>query len=118
MTVLAGLLSLLVVVTLGMGASQIGRAATSDARAQLAADATALAAVAEMGPGGSGFPEPTARRYAAYNGARLIRCICTPGAPAVQVTVGVGDVAARARAEFDPTLLRPAESAGRDPSEP
>ena len=118
MTILAGVLSLLVVVMLGVGASQIGSAAVADARAQLAADATALAAVAEMGPGGSGLPEPTARRYAGLNGARLIRCICIPAAPAVQVTVAIGDAAARARAEFDPTLLRPAEIAGHPSSGP
>ena len=98
---------MLLTLALGTGASRVGRAASLDARAQLAADATALAAVAEMGPGGSGRPVPTARRYAALNHARLVRCICVPGTGAVQVTVVVDGAAARARAEIEPSLLRP-----------
>lgn len=105
MTLLMGGISVLLTVVLAMGAMLVGRAAARDARAQLAADATALAAVAEMGPGGSGLPEPSARRYATLNGARLLRCICVPGAGAVQVTVAVDGAAAGARAEIEPTLL-------------
>lgn len=108
MTLLTGGISVLLVVLFGFGASMIGKAAALDARAQLAADAAALAAVAETGPGGSGTPEITARRYAALNGARLLHCICAVDAGAVQVMVAIGDVAARARAEFDFSLLRPA----------
>lgn len=109
MTLLMGCVSVLLTVILGTGASLVGRAAIQDAHAQLAADATALAAVAEMGPGGSGQPEPTARRYAALNHARLVRCTCVPGAGAVQVTVAVDGVLARARAEIELSLLGSAQ---------
>ena len=108
MTIVVAGISLLVTFVFGIGMSMVGRAAVLDARAQLAADATALAAVAEIGPGGSGDPEATAGRYAQLNGARLVECICAPEAGAVQVTVAVHDAAARARAEFDFSLLRPA----------
>ena len=108
MTILFGLLSLLLSLTLAAGASRVGEAATLDARAQLAADATALAAVAEWGPNGSGRPESVARRYAGLNGGELISCICAPGGDAVQVTVSVEGAAARARAEIDASLFGPA----------
>ena len=112
MTLLMGGISVLMTLVLGMGAMLVGKAAARDARAQLAADATALAAVAEIGPGGSEVPETTARRYAGLNGARLVRCICVSGAGAVQVTVAVEGAAARARAELDATLLGPSQVFG------
>lgn len=87
----------------------VGDAATSDARAQLAADAASLAAVAESGPNGSGLPASAARRYAELNDARIVECICDPGATAMQVTVAIGDVTATARAEIDPDALAPAD---------
>lgn len=118
MTVLLGGISLMLACVLGIGMSMIGSAAALDARAQLAADAAALAAVAEIGPGGSGEPEATARRYAQLNSARLVECICAPEAGAVQLTVAIGDVAARARAEFDFSLLRPAPWASPGPVSP
>ena len=107
MTILAGVGGVVLVVALTLGLATIGDAAVLDARAQVAADAAALAAVAESAPGGSGQPIPYARRFAESNGARLISCICETGATAVQVTVAIGTVAAKARAEIDPTLLRP-----------
>lgn len=107
MTFLAGVGGIVLVVALALGLATIGEAAVSDARAQIAADAAALAAVAESGPGGSGQPIPYARRYAESNGAHLISCICESGAAAVQVTVAIGDVSATARAEIDPSLFRP-----------
>jgi hypothetical protein len=90
----------------------VGRAAALDARVQLAADAAALAAVAESAPGGSGLPEANARRYAEANGARLIECLCITGSSAMQVRVAIGDAAATARAVFEAELLVPAAAGG------
>ncbi len=86
------------------------------ARAQAAADAAALAAIAESGPYGRGAYEAQATRFAAANGARLVHCWCSPGATSVQVEVAVGDIAATARAIFDPAEIAPAVVAydGRD----
>lgn len=83
-------------------------------RAQIAADAAALAAVAESGPYGSGEHERVAASFADANGARLLKCMCEPGATAVQVRVGVNDVVADARAVFDPELLLPGVAAHAD----
>lgn len=112
MTVLAGGLTILIAFVFATGLSAVGRAAALDARAQLAADAAALAAVSEWAPGGSGLPVSTARRFAELNDAELVQCICEPGASAVQVTVAIEDVSARARAEIDPSLLMPVDLSG------
>ena len=109
MTLVVAGLSLMLSIAVATGLASVGRAATTDARAQLAADASALAAVAEAGPGGSGQPASVARRYAELNGARIVTCICPVGAAAVQVKVAIGDVTATARAEIDPSLLGPAD---------
>jgi hypothetical protein len=89
------------------GICSLGRASALDARAQIAADAAALAAAAEWAPGGGTRPEEAARRYAELNGARLIRCICPPIGNAAQVQVEIAGVVARARAVFDAGLLGP-----------
>lgn len=112
MTILGGCVSVLIAFLFAMGTSSVGRAAALDARLQLAADASALAAVAEWGPSGTGRPETFARRYAALNGAHLIRCICSPGGNAVQVTVAIGEATARARAEIEASLFNPAPVTG------
>jgi hypothetical protein len=106
----------LVVSVVGVEAA---RKSATRARAQSAADAAALAAIAESGPYGGEDPEIAATEYARLNGARMISCICPPGATAMQVEVAIGDVKARARAVFEPELLRPADDAfaatGLDP---
>lgn len=109
MTLLAGGLTTLIAFVFATGLSLVGRAAALDARAQLAADAAALAAVSEAAPGGSGLPISTAKRFAELNDAELVQCICKPGALAVQVTVAIDGVSARARAELDPSLLMPVD---------
>ena len=114
MTVLAGCIALLMTAALGLGIEVVGGAAARDARAQTAADAAALAAIAESAPGGSGQPEAQARRFAAANGARLVECLCTPGSSAMQVRVAVGDAAATARAVFEADLLVPLVPEGSD----
>src|SRR5688572_6443891 len=87
---------------------QTARVSASRVRAQTAADAAALAAIAESGPYGGDDPEIAADEYARLNGARVISCTCPAGATAMQVEVAVGDARARARAVFEPELLRPA----------
>ena len=105
MTLLVAGVALLLSGVAGVGLSMVGRAATTDARAQIAADAAALAAVAESAPHGAGQPEVAATRYALANGAELVRCGCAVG-NAVQVQVAIEDVTAEARAVLDPDLIR------------
>ena len=107
MTILVGCVAIIMVAVLGIGIGSVGRASALDTRAQLAADAAALAAVAESAPGGSGHPEEQARLYADLNGAEIVECICIPGASAMQVRVAVEGATATARAVFDPGLLAP-----------
>lgn len=119
MTLLVGSLVSLLVVVFGHFIDDLGRVVHDRARAQTAADAAALAAIAESGFYGSGAPEPAARRYAHMNGARLSECLCRPGATSVQVEVEIGDVRAEARAAVDPQRFAPAQQAtalaGLDP---
>lgn len=93
---------------LGTFATDLADAAAFKGRAQMAADAAALAAVAESTPYGKSAPEAAARFYATRNGARLISCSCRPGGLDATVSVEVGGVRARARAIFDPEALLPA----------
>ena len=95
------------------------RTAEPRARAQVAADSAALAAVAESGPYGRAFPEEVARFYAARNGAQLLECNCEPGANVMQIAVAIDTVRAEARAVIDPQEIAPASIAfdarGLDP---
>jgi hypothetical protein len=85
-------------------------AATDRTRAQTAADAAALAAVAESAPGSRGLHEAAAERLARSNGGELISCEgCEPGTTSVIVTVSVDGVEARARATLDPNAFLPAD---------
>lgn len=108
MTLLAGAIAISLALMLATFSAQIADASSLKARAQLAADAAALAAVAESGPYGHGEHRREAARFAHANGATLLECLCEPGATAVQVRVVVDDVVADARAVFDPTELMPA----------
>ncbi len=107
MTLLLGAMGVTLAALLSGFTVDLASASTVRARAQLAADAAALAAVAEAGPYGDGEHERTAARFAAANGARLLECLCEPGATAVQVRVAVDDVVADARATFDASMLMP-----------
>lgn len=102
----AGLAALWLAFSAGL-IGEVVRLTSRDARAQVAADAAALAAIAENVPGGSSNPRPAAVEYADANGATLVECLCVDGSTAVQVTVELGGVRASARAVFDPDLLRP-----------
>ena len=95
--------------TLAVGAARLGSAILALARADTAADASALAAADMLALGrGSGAAEAAARETAAANGARLVRCACEGSFPVVvvEVRVGTSGVArATARAEVRDPLL-------------
>lgn len=95
-------------IVLGTVGSLEFQAAALRARAQTAADAAALAAVAESGPYGGASPEEVARYYAGRNGAQLLECHCEPGANVMQVRVAIDTVPAEARAIIDPLEIAPA----------
>lgn len=92
-------------------AADIAIASATKARAQVAADAAALAAVAESSAFGAGRHRLEAARFAKANGATLLECLCEPGATAVQVRVSVDGVVADARAVYDPTKVMPVQMA-------
>jgi hypothetical protein len=108
MTLLVGCVSCLLAVVLAAFTVDIGTTSATKARAQAAADAAALAAVAESGPYGSSDPEGQAEHLARLNGARLMECLCEVGGSAMQVAVSVDGVVARARAVIDVDAIGPA----------
>ena len=59
------------------------------ARAQVAADAAALAAAQELVAPSGDLPADVAAQYAQRNGARLVRCECQPASGQTVVTVEV-----------------------------
>lgn len=109
-----------VALVLAVGLAGVGTVMRARAEADAAADAAALAAapVTFLPFGAAGSPAEEAERFAAANGARLVRCVC-PFDPSweprtVQVEVEkqvvvwpVGTIAirGRGRAEFVPALL-------------
>ena len=92
---------------LGSFVVQVGGVAVSAAQAQTAADAAALAAVAESTLYGAGAPLSVAAKMAELNGAELLECLCEVGGTAAQVEVSVEGVARTARAVFDPDAVSP-----------
>lgn len=109
MTFLLGCLSVFLAAVLALTGVRVAQDSAARARAQLAADSAALAAVAESGPYGGGDPEIAATEYARMNGGLLVSCICPKGATAMQVEVAVDDITAKARAVIEPELLQPRE---------
>jgi hypothetical protein len=107
MTLLAVGVAVVMTLASAQVASWWGRASRVAARAQTAADAAALAAVAESAPGGRGDPDGVAAAYAELNDARLVRCECEVGATEMQVTVYLDGRLAAARAVLDPSALVP-----------
>jgi secretion/DNA translocation related TadE-like protein len=85
--VAAAVMAMLVV--LSMGVADVGRALLAREQARTAADAAALAAVAELAFPTGGDPIAIARDYAARNGAELSSCSCTPGVMEATVSVSV-----------------------------
>jgi secretion/DNA translocation related TadE-like protein len=59
------------------------------ARAQTAADASALAAAGELIPGSGNDPVGQASKFARLNGASLVRCMCRGSDSSVEVEVAV-----------------------------
>ncbi|MDQ3987136.1 MAG: D-alanyl-D-alanine carboxypeptidase family protein [Actinomycetota bacterium] len=108
MTLLVGGLALLLAAAFSAFSVMTARVSSLDARAQLAADAAALAAAAESAPYGAGDPETKAAAYARANGAELASCDCVPGSTSFQVSVRVGGATAAARAVIDPEAFAPA----------
>jgi secretion/DNA translocation related TadE-like protein len=88
--VVAGLLTVGLVFSLGV--ADLARVLAASGRAQTAADASALAAVEELAMGSGRDPAEPAREYAARNGASLVHCVCpTDGTEAiVEVRIRVG----------------------------
>lgn len=82
--------------------------ASDRVRAQAAADAAALAAVAESAPGAAANHRAEAARFAAANGGTLVSCDCRAGTTSVEVTVEVDGIRASARATIDPNAFLPA----------
>lgn len=109
-TVVAGVGVVLAVLFAGF-VRDLGVTSSLRAQAQLAADAAALAAVAESAPYGGGRRRQQAAAYARKNGARLLHCSCPDASTASEVTVAVSDVVAEARAVLDPEALLPASVA-------
>lgn len=116
----AALVAVMLVLTVVVAGSGVALAARF--QASTAADAAALAAapVTFRSYGARGSPGSEARRFAAANGARLLRCDCPVDrswrrrvvTTVVEVRAnipGLGERAIRAvgRAAFDPALLLP-----------
>lgn len=78
---------LVMVLLLGLG--DLSAYFVARTRAQTAADAAVLAAVAELVPGIGVDPQAAAGRYASANGARLVQCRCPMGSSAAEVIVSV-----------------------------
>mgnify|MGYP000610233904 CR=1 FL=1 len=110
MTVLVAAVSLILSFTVSSIHLRSSAVATDRVRAQAAADAAALAAVAEGTIYGSASPEEQARLFAERNGGELIECDCLSGSYRVQVEVEVGEATAVAAAMIDPTMLMPADA--------
>jgi len=115
--ILASVATALALLLAGFGA-EIAETSALKARAQMAADAAALAAVAESAPYGGLDPQGQASSMARANGGRVIECLCEPGGTAVQVRVAVEDVVADARATLDPTALFPLAATTRTGLDP
>ena len=110
MTLLAGGMALLMAAAFSGFSVTTARYSSLDARAQLAADAAALAAAAESAPYGEGDPEAEAAAYARANDADLIDCDCPPGGTSFQVTVRIAGATAAARAVIDAKSFAPASA--------
>ena len=104
--------SILAVLVLVLGVTDVGRVLIARSKARTAADAAALAAADELALPTGADPAVLAAEYATRNGADLTACTCTTGTfeAVVMVEVTTGDlllfpgvrvVVARARAVVD-----------------
>jgi secretion/DNA translocation related TadE-like protein len=94
-----------------MGVADVGRVLIERSKAEMAADAAALAAAQDLALA-AGDPAADAAAFADRNGARLVSCSCAPGSFDAFVTVtrsfdglllvsGTLDIHASARAVVD-----------------
>jgi hypothetical protein len=111
MTIVLACLTCVLALTGAAFARDLAGDAVLRARAQAAADAAALAAVASSVPGQRGQPVVLARSFARRNAAHLRSCRCVPGATDAVVEVAVHGVVASARAVLEPHLLAPMRAA-------
>jgi Flp pilus assembly protein TadG len=116
---IVAILGSLTLCTMALGAADAGSMLLARSRAQAAADAAALAAVATQAPvlHQGDDPAAAARAEAERNGATLLRCDCAVGAVIAEVEVAVVPrlafikawfgrrARATARAELDPDVL-------------
>lgn len=102
--VIAGIVCTAAVLT-AIFLGELGVAVSARTQAQAAADAAALAAVAEGAPYGESDPKSVAREYAEANGAVLVSCECDPLSNQVKVVVRVDRSEATARAELAAALV-------------
>jgi secretion/DNA translocation related TadE-like protein len=86
-SVTVGIIAVIVVVLVcTMGVADVGRALVERSRAEMAADAAALAAAQDLALD-AGDPAADAASFAGHNGAELVRCECAPGSLEAVVTV-------------------------------
>jgi secretion/DNA translocation related TadE-like protein len=78
---------LLVTLVLVLGCVDVLKVLSAKDRAQMAADAAALAAAQELALPSQGSPAEVAAAYAADNGAKLVECRCAVGSTDAVVTV-------------------------------
>ena len=78
---------LAVSVAMVLGAVDVWRVLQARSRAQVAADAAALAAAHDLALGSAESPALSAATFAGYNGATLVTCDCASGS--LEATVGV-----------------------------
>lgn len=88
---------ILVVLVCTMGVADVGRVLIERSRAEMAADAAALAAAQDLALD-AGDPAADAAEFATRNGAALMSCECAPGSLDAVVTV---------RRSFSGLLLMP-----------
>jgi secretion/DNA translocation related TadE-like protein len=77
----------LITVVLALGCVDVLQVLAAKDRAQMAADAAALAAAQELVLPSEGSPAEVAAAYAADNGAKLVVCRCDAGSTDAAVTV-------------------------------
>jgi putative Flp pilus-assembly TadE/G-like protein len=83
------MVALLFATLLAAFSADLSRASVARGRAQLAADAAALAAVQELAVPSGADPAEVAAAYAERNGARLLECSCPVGSREATVTVAL-----------------------------
>ncbi len=116
MSLVATLITLVILASSGSLIVGMTGAASDRARAQTAADAAALAAAAEATSYGGQSPYSAASRFASLNGGHLDGCLCGSGASAFQVEVSYGSTTATARSVIEADRIVPGHVDGLHPA--